>query len=96
MNTWGPLVRLFMPGWQRAVMGPTWPTWRPHSQIDHILVRGALHPSRARCSPTPARTTGPVRAELEACGQRAAGLRDRHPVPVRGGAGTGTRRNRRR
>jgi endonuclease/exonuclease/phosphatase family metal-dependent hydrolase len=41
MNTWGPLVNRFMPGWQRAVIGPTWPAWRPHSQIDHILVRGA-------------------------------------------------------
>jgi endonuclease/exonuclease/phosphatase family metal-dependent hydrolase len=40
MNTWGPLVKRFMPGWKRAVVGPTWPTWRPHSQIDHILVRG--------------------------------------------------------
>ena len=22
MNTWGPLVRRFMPGWHRAVVGP--------------------------------------------------------------------------
>jgi len=42
MNTWGPLLHMFMPGWSRAVVGPTWPAWRPHSQIDHILVRGGL------------------------------------------------------
>ena len=29
MNTWGPLVHLFMPGWRRAVIGRSWPTWRP-------------------------------------------------------------------
>jgi endonuclease/exonuclease/phosphatase family metal-dependent hydrolase len=40
MNTWSPVVKFFMPGWRRAVRGPSWPTWRPHSQIDHILLRG--------------------------------------------------------
>ena len=57
MNTWGPLVHLFMPGWRRAVIGRTWPTWRPHSQIDHILVRGALRPSGGLRAP--ARRLGP-------------------------------------
>ena len=51
MNSWGPLVRLFVPGWRRAVKGSTWPTWRPHSQIDHILVRGALHPAGGEVLP---------------------------------------------
>ena len=58
MNLWGPPVRVFLPGWHRAVKGPTWPAWNPHSQIDHILVRGALESWRARCGPTAARTTG--------------------------------------
>jgi endonuclease/exonuclease/phosphatase family metal-dependent hydrolase len=40
MNLWGPPVRLLLPGWQRAVNGKTWPAWHPHSQVDHILVRG--------------------------------------------------------
>jgi endonuclease/exonuclease/phosphatase family metal-dependent hydrolase len=38
-NFWGPGVRTFLPGWRRAVLGRTWPATRPHSQIDHILVR---------------------------------------------------------
>ena len=38
-NFWGPGVRTFLPGWRRAVLGRTWPASRPHSQIDHILVR---------------------------------------------------------
>ena len=31
----------FLPGWRRTVRGRTWPAGRPHSQIDHILVRAA-------------------------------------------------------
>ncbi len=40
-NFWGPGVQTFLPGWKRAVRGRTWPAGRPHSQIDHILVRPA-------------------------------------------------------
>ncbi len=42
MNMWGPPVTTFFPGWRRALRGKTWPAWRPHSQVDHILVRGPL------------------------------------------------------
>jgi endonuclease/exonuclease/phosphatase family metal-dependent hydrolase len=38
-NFWGPGVRTFFRGWTRAVRGRTWPAARPHSQIDHVLVR---------------------------------------------------------
>ena len=65
MNSWGPLVRLFMPGWRRSVKGPSWPTWRPHSQIDHILVRGALRPRVGRVLPHAGSDHRPVRVELE-------------------------------
>jgi len=65
MNTWGPLVRVFMPGWRRAVTGPTWPSWRPHSQIDHIIVRGAVHPVSGAVLPHAGSDHRPVRAELE-------------------------------
>jgi endonuclease/exonuclease/phosphatase (EEP) superfamily protein YafD len=38
-NFWGPVVSAMFPGWRRAVRGPTYPSNRPHSQIDHVLVR---------------------------------------------------------
>lgn len=38
-NLWGPVVTAMLPGWHRAVRGRTWPAHRPHSQIDHVLVR---------------------------------------------------------
>jgi len=38
-NLWGPAVIAMLPGWRRAVRGRTWPAHRPHSQIDHVLVR---------------------------------------------------------
>jgi endonuclease/exonuclease/phosphatase family metal-dependent hydrolase len=66
MNTWGPLVHVFIPGWRRAVVGRTWPTWRPHSQIDHILVRGAaLRTRRGVVLPHAGSDHRPVRAELD-------------------------------
>jgi endonuclease/exonuclease/phosphatase family metal-dependent hydrolase len=40
-NFWGPGVTRLLPGWSRAVVGRTWPSSRPHSQIDHILIRPA-------------------------------------------------------
>ena len=40
-NFWGPPVSALLPGWTRGLRGRTWPAHRPHSQIDHILVRGA-------------------------------------------------------
>jgi len=39
-NFWGPPVAALLPGWKRPVRGRTWPAKRPHSQIDHVLVRG--------------------------------------------------------
>ncbi len=42
MNLWGPPVSVFFPGWRRAVRAKTWPAWRPHSQVDHVLVHGPL------------------------------------------------------
>lgn len=40
LNLWGPPTVALLPGWRRAVKGRTWPAWRPHSQPDHVLVRG--------------------------------------------------------
>jgi endonuclease/exonuclease/phosphatase family metal-dependent hydrolase len=41
-NFWGPPVGMMMPGWSRPVRGRTYPSRHPHSQIDHILVRGGI------------------------------------------------------
>jgi endonuclease/exonuclease/phosphatase family metal-dependent hydrolase len=65
MNTWGPLVAVFMPGWKRAVVGRTWPAWRPHSQIDHILVHGALRATSGTVLPDGGSDHRPVRACIE-------------------------------
>ena len=65
MNTWGPLVHRLMPGWRRAVIGATWPTRRPHSQIDHIIVRGGLTPRSGQVLPDAGSDHRPVKAELE-------------------------------
>ena len=37
-NMWGPVVSAALPGWRRAVRGPTWPAPRQMHQLDHILV----------------------------------------------------------
>ncbi len=65
LNAWGPVVRLLMPGWRRSVIGRSWPAWRPHSQIDHILVRGALRPRAGSVLPHSGSDHRPVRVELE-------------------------------
>ena len=48
MNLWGPPVISFLPAWRRAVKGPTWPSQRPHSQLDHVLVTPGLSVVEAR------------------------------------------------
>jgi endonuclease/exonuclease/phosphatase family metal-dependent hydrolase len=48
MNMWGPPVSSFFPAWRRAVVGRTWPSWRPHSQLDHVLITPALSVVHAR------------------------------------------------
>jgi len=42
MNFWGPPLSLALPGWRRAVKARTYPSWRAHSQIDHIFVTRAV------------------------------------------------------
>jgi endonuclease/exonuclease/phosphatase family metal-dependent hydrolase len=48
MNMWGPPVSSFFPAWRRGVVGRTWPSWRPHSQLDHVLITPALSVVDAR------------------------------------------------
>jgi endonuclease/exonuclease/phosphatase family metal-dependent hydrolase len=51
-NCWRPLLRLALPGWTSAVRGRTWPADWPHSQIDHILLRGPWRVTNATVAPT--------------------------------------------
>jgi endonuclease/exonuclease/phosphatase family metal-dependent hydrolase len=64
MNLWGPPVSLFFPGWRRAVRAKTWPSWRPHSQVDHVLVRGPLRVLGAGRVDAPGSDHLPVRVTL--------------------------------
>ncbi len=49
-NCWRPLLRTVLPGWRSGVRRKTWPAWRPHSQIDHLLLRGDWIVDNARSS----------------------------------------------
>ena len=64
MNLWGPPVRIFLPEWHRAVKGRTWPAWSPHSQIDHVLVRGPLGIASGEVLANAGSDHRPVRARL--------------------------------
>ncbi|HEY3832686.1 MAG TPA: endonuclease/exonuclease/phosphatase family protein [Acidimicrobiia bacterium] len=41
-NLWRTMIPFVLPGWRSTVRGATFPSWRPHSQIDHVLVRGEV------------------------------------------------------
>ncbi|HUD68987.1 MAG TPA: endonuclease/exonuclease/phosphatase family protein [Acidimicrobiales bacterium] len=42
LNCWGPIARRVLRGWRQAARGATWPSWRPHSQLDHLFVHGPI------------------------------------------------------
>jgi endonuclease/exonuclease/phosphatase family metal-dependent hydrolase len=67
MNLWGPPLSLLLPGWRRVVFGRTWPAWRPHSQIDHILVRGPVE-AEGEVLPNVGSDHLPIRARLSLLG----------------------------
>lgn len=64
MNLWGPPLRALLPGWRRVVRGRTWPSWRPHSQLDHVLVRGDVAVQAAEVLPAMGSDHLAVRARL--------------------------------
>lgn len=64
MNMWGPPLSLLLPGWSRALCGPSWPSWRPVFQIDHILVTPAVEVSDAEVLRVGRSDHFPVRARL--------------------------------
>jgi len=63
-NFWGPPVAMLMPGWDRPVRGRTYPSHRPHSQIDHVLVRGGIEALEGEVLAATPSDHRPVRARL--------------------------------
>jgi endonuclease/exonuclease/phosphatase family metal-dependent hydrolase len=64
MNMWGPPASSFFSGWRRAVIGRTWPSHRPHSQLDHILVTPSVQVVDARVATSSGSDHRPVVATL--------------------------------
>ena len=64
MNMWGPVIERNVAPLRRAVHGRTWPSWRPHSQIDHILVSERLDVVTGKVLPDMGSDHRAVRAEL--------------------------------
>ena len=55
---------MMMPGWDRPVRGRTYPAPRPHSQIDHVLVRGGIEAVHAEVLPATPSDHHPIRTRL--------------------------------
>jgi endonuclease/exonuclease/phosphatase family metal-dependent hydrolase len=68
-NFWGPPVSALFPGWRRTVRGRTYPAFRPHSQIDHVLVRGDITVVSSDVLPETPSDHRPIRARLRIRGQ---------------------------
>jgi endonuclease/exonuclease/phosphatase family metal-dependent hydrolase len=64
MNMWGPPASSFFRGWRRAVIGRTWPSHRPHSQLDHIMVTPPVEVVDGRVAPSSGSDHRPVVATL--------------------------------
>jgi len=63
-NFWGPPVAAVMRGWDRPVRGRTFPSERPHSQIDHVLVRGGIEALGGEVLAATPSDHRPIRARL--------------------------------
>jgi endonuclease/exonuclease/phosphatase family metal-dependent hydrolase len=65
MNMWGWCTdRLAGPGWRRVVRGRTYPSHRPHSQTDHIMVNPAVEVVFSEVVPQVMSDHRPIRARL--------------------------------
>jgi endonuclease/exonuclease/phosphatase family metal-dependent hydrolase len=63
-NFWGPPIDRLLPHWRRTARGRTYPSHRPHSQIDHVLVRHDIEVVAAEVLPATPSDHLPVRAVL--------------------------------
>lgn len=67
-NFWGPPLGAVLPGWRRAVRGRTFPARKPHSQIDHVLVRGGVEVLGGEVLAQTPSDHRPIRARLRLTG----------------------------
>ena len=80
MNCWGPPLLALLPAWRRAVRGRSWPAWRPHSQIDHILFDRGLRVLSGEVLPALGSDHRPIRATLAPEGELDNARRRRFPT----------------
>ena len=65
-NIWRAWLPALLPGWRSTAKGRTFPSWRPHSQIDHILIRGAIDELDSEVLPySPSSDHRAIRATLQ-------------------------------
>jgi endonuclease/exonuclease/phosphatase family metal-dependent hydrolase len=64
LNCWGPVARRVLRGWRQAARGATWPSWRPHSQLDHLFVHGPIEVASGEVLDRRASDHRPVRASI--------------------------------
>jgi endonuclease/exonuclease/phosphatase family metal-dependent hydrolase len=64
MNMWGPPLGAFFRDWRRVIRGRTWPAFRPHSQLDHMLVTPSVSIVDARIAEQTRSDHLPVRVTL--------------------------------
>jgi endonuclease/exonuclease/phosphatase family metal-dependent hydrolase len=65
LNMWGWCIDRMTPrGWRRTVKGKTYPSSRPHSQIDHLLVTPPVEVLSAEVLPDLGSDHLPIRARL--------------------------------
>ena len=63
-NMWGPPIGAVLRTRRRAVRGRTWPSWRPHSQIDHIWIDDRFEATDSMVGPHAGSDHRPIRATL--------------------------------
>jgi endonuclease/exonuclease/phosphatase family metal-dependent hydrolase len=65
MNMWGWTIDRMVPdGWRRVVRGKTYPSHRPHSQIDHLLVTPSVEAVWGEVGPDLGSDHLPIRARI--------------------------------
>ena len=64
-NMWGPPIKSVLRGRRRAVKGRTWPSARPHSQIDHIWIDQYWRVLSSSVEPNVGSDHRPITAEIQ-------------------------------